>query len=369
MKITKIKAFSADLKMRIPYRTALVDRWDSPIVICVINTDEEFYGVGQATTSAPGYSPYDEASEDILTAINRLAPKLEGIDPWEIAEIHRRMDHLTHGHHYAHCAVDLAVYDILAKAAGVPLWRLLGGRLHDSIRVTAPHLGYLSPGEMADEAQAFKEQGYTAINLRAGRDLKEDISILRAIRDRVGEEIDIDIDFSQSLSLHQGRPDGAIRYIRELEKFRINSFEQPVAAWDLKGMARICSAIETPVIADESVFSPQDVLRIAEMGAADGFKVKLIKFGGIFGALQAATVAQNSGLSISVGHGLAGVIQNAAELHFAATLKYFKSPGEMVGFVRMEKDIGTGLEVRRGQISLPELPGLGVNIDLSELRS
>jgi L-alanine-DL-glutamate epimerase-like enolase superfamily enzyme len=134
-------------------------------------------------------------------------------------------------------------------------------------------------------------------------------------------------------------------------------------------MSRIRAATEIPIFLDESVFSLQDVLRVAETGAADGFKIKLIKFGGIFGAIKAATVAENLGLSISVGHGLASVIQNAAELHFAATLKYFKMPGEMIGFARMEKDVGSGLEVRGGEIQLPEAPGLGINVDVSALDS
>ena len=367
MKISSVKAFPATLEMRMPYRTALVDRWDSPVAICVVRANEKLYGVGQATTSAPRYAPYDESLEDILAAINRIASALAGVNAWDVAEIHRIMDRVACGHRYAHSAVDMAVYDLLGKAAGVPVWRLLGGRVHKSIRVTAPHLCYLSPEEMAAEARTYVDEGYTAINVRAGRDLKEDLSILAALRDEIGTEIEIDIDFSQSLSLHQGRPDNAIHYIRELQQFKINSFEQPLASWDLRGMSRICEAIETPIFADESVFTLQDVLRIAEMGAASGIKVKMVKFGGLFKALQVATLAQASGLSLNVGHGLAGVIQNASELHFAASLECLKLPGEMVGFVRMKKDVGEGLEVRQGEISVPDAPGLGVSVDLSAL--
>ena len=368
MKITSVKAYPASLQMRVPYRTVFVNRGDSPVAICVVNTDEGVYGVGQATTSAPGYAPYDESLEDILAAIRRLAPKLVGVDPRDIAEVQRIMNQVTHGHHYAHSAVDVAVYDVLGKAAGVPVWRLLGGRIHKSIRVTAV-LCYLSPQEVAAEARAYVEKGYTHINLRAGRGLNDDVAILAAVREAIGPKIDIDVDFSQSLSLYQGRPDIAIHYIRELEKFRINTFEQPLAAWDLKGMSRITAAIETPVIADEGAFSIHDVLRIAEMGAADGIKVKMIKFGGLYGALQVATLAQAAGLSIVVGHGLAGVIQNAAEAHFAATLKNLRLPGEMVGFANMAKDVGTGLELRGGELPVPEAPGLGVNVDVSALES
>jgi L-alanine-DL-glutamate epimerase-like enolase superfamily enzyme len=78
-------------------------------------------------------------------------------------------------------------------------------------------------------------------------------------------------------------------------------------------------------------------------------------------------LAQACGLSLSIGHGLCGVIQNAAEAHLAATVDYFKEPGEMVGFARMEKDFGSGLEVVDGQIAVPDSPGLGVNVDIEAL--
>ncbi|MFH1479722.1 MAG: hypothetical protein ABIG67_00505, partial [Pseudomonadota bacterium] len=110
MKIKSVKAFPVNLRMRIPYRTAFVDRWDSPSAICVIHTDEEVFGVGQATTSSPGYSPYDESLDDIITTIHRLSPKLEGVNPWDVAEIHRIMDQFSYGHRFAHTAVDLTVH-------------------------------------------------------------------------------------------------------------------------------------------------------------------------------------------------------------------------------------------------------------------
>lgn len=367
LKISSIKAMPYSLKMRIPYRTAFVDRWVSPAVICIIETNEGIFGVGQATTSAPRYAPHEETVDSIINTINQFSAKLIGMDPWDIAEIHRVMDRIAHGHRYAQCAVDIAIYDILGKAANVPIWKLLGGRVRDRVQVTAPHLGYLSPKEMVAEAKHYIEQGYKAINLRAGRDLREDIAILTEIRKELGEEIIIDMDFSQSLSLHQGRPDSAIRYLRELEKFGVASFEQPLASWDLKGMRKICAAIETPIYADESVFSPEDVIRIAEMEAADGIKIKMIKFAGIFGACQVANVAQLVGLPLAIGHGIGGLIQNAAETHFASIVEYLKFPGEMVGFVRMESDFGTGLNIENGEIIVPETAGLGVSVDLSLL--
>jgi hypothetical protein len=212
---------------------------------------------------------FQEAEEKGLIPVILYAGDFDpaGLNIWDLEEIHRVMDQLIHGHRYAQCTIDLAIHDFLGKAAGIPVWRLLGGRIREKIFVTAPHLGYLSPDEMAIEAEQYVKQGYKFINLRAGRDLQEDLAILASIREKVGPDIPIDMDFSQSLSLHQRRPDDAIRYIRQLEKYGINSFEQPLAAPDLKGMKSICAAVETPVFADEAVFEFEDILRIADSAA------------------------------------------------------------------------------------------------------
>lgn len=366
MKIKALKVFKETLKLRKAYRTAFVDRVDSPVVNCLVSTDEGVDGVGQVTVSTPFYSPQHHTQEDIVAAIKRLAPKLEGMDPWDLAEIHRVMDKVTHGHFYAHSAVDVAIHDLLGKAVGIPVCRLLGGRLRTKVQVMKP-LAYLSPSEMAAEARSAVNSGYRCLNLRGGRDLKEDLAILTAIREEVGWEIEIDIDFSQSLSLHHGRPDNAILYMQALQKYNIRTFEQPLAAWDFRGMSRICKAIETPVFADEAVQTKYDVLRIAEMGAADGFKVKMMKFGGLRGAVEVAIIAEAAGLSISVGNGLAGIIQNAAELHFAATLNFLRLPGEMVGFIHMRSDIGKGLQLIGDEVIVPEAAGLGIDLDIRTL--
>ena len=367
MKITSIKAFPLQIPMRIPYRTALSERSVCDSVVAVVQTDSGLGGIGQASTSAPRYSPFEETLQGIVHTVTELiAPALVGENPMAIGSVHRIMDRVAHGHNYAHTAIDIALYDLLGKVSSAPICTILGGSVRKNLPLTAPHLGYLGPAEMSKTAEQFVKQGFRAINLRAGRDLKEDVENLKAIRQAVGNDIIIDMDFSQSLSLHQGRPDTAVNYIKSLEAFGVASFEQPLAAWDLEGMARVAAAIDTPIVADESVFTPFDAMRVIRLQAADVIKLKIIKTGGFYKAMQIAAITSACGIPLTVGHGIAGTIQNAAELHLASVLDYWKPPGEMVGFLRLESDPATGLICQNGMLQVPEDPGLGVKIDLQK---
>lgn len=365
MKIVEVEAFEIRLPMSIPYVTALSERAETKAVVGVVRTDEGLEGVGQATTSAPLYAPHEETPETVLFDLkHRVGPAVIGLDPFDIAEVHRRMDRVAHGHPYAHTVVDLACYDLMGRATGRPVHQLLGGALREEIPLVAPHLGYLETGRLVEEVEGFLAAGFRAFNLRVGRDLEEDLRNLSAIRKKAGDEVTLDTDFSQSLSLHLRRPDLALSYLRRLEEFRVSSFEQPLAAWDLEGMARLAQALDTPIVADESVFTPQDALRVVRMGAADVIKIKIIKTGGFYGAMKIAAIAETAGVPLTVGHGLAPGIQTAAEAHFASTLSFFKLPGEMNGVCRIAQDVTEGsLKVRQGRLMVPRGPGLGLHLD------
>ncbi|MFQ5913718.1 MAG: mandelate racemase/muconate lactonizing enzyme family protein [Nitrospinota bacterium] len=370
MKITAIESFPVHVPMRIPYITALTHRDTSDSVVVVVHTDEGIDGVGQATTSAPRYSPFEQTLEGILLTIReQITPAVVGLDPFEVGVIHERMDRVSRGHLYAQAAIDVACYDIMGKAAGRSVSAMLGGPRRETIPLVAPHLGYLEVQRLAELALDYREQGFEALNFRVGKDLKEDIEILKAVRRAVGDTMTIDVDFSQSLSLHHNRPDTAISYIRRLEEFDLQAVEQPLSQHEFEGMAKIAQAIDTPLVADEGVCTPADALRVVRMGAADIVKIKMMKVGGLYPALQIAAICQTAGVPLTVGHGLAASIQGAAEAHFAFALSHLKLPGEMNGFYRVGEDVAEGLTLRDGELLLPTGPGLGVELREEVLRA
>lgn len=370
MKITAISAYAVDAPMRVPYITALVDRRVATSVVTVVETDEGLTGFGQSTTSAALYSPFEEYQESISDVVERkLAPELIGSNPFDLELIHAKMNRVARGHLYSHCTIDLACHDIMAKAANRPVVEMIGGPVRDRIALCAPHLGILPSKELAQQALAYAEQGYRYINLRVGANPAQDVENVSAVRAAVGDAVAIAVDFSQSLHVLGYRGDTAIQQIRALEKAGASAFEQPLADWDTEGLARIAAAIDSPIIADESVRSPHDALRIVDRRAADAVKIKLMKVGGIFPARKIAAILQAAGVPMTVGNGLAGYIANSAEAHFAFSLPNLKLPGEMNGFRRLDDDlIGGDLKTDGTDLLVPSAAGLGVEIDLERLK-
>jgi L-alanine-DL-glutamate epimerase-like enolase superfamily enzyme len=371
MKITKIRAYPVNVPMRIPYTTALVDRTVSNSVLAIVETDEGVTGLGQATTSAPLYAAFEQYQEAIVAAIEqKLAPAVLGADPFDLETLHDKMQRVARGHLYAHATIDLACHDLMGQATGRPVHKLIGGAVRDRIALVAPHLGLMPPARLAEQAAGFVREGYRFVNLRVGADLRQDIANLRAVREAIGDAIPIAVDFSQSLHFAGFRGDTAIGHLRKLEPFGVSAFEQPLADWDLEGMARVAAAIDTPIIADESVRTPEDVLRVIECRAADIIKIKIMKVGGIFPARKIAAICQAAAVPITVGNGIAGHAVNAAEAHFAFTIPNLKLPGEMNGFLRLLDDVATGdLMVRDGDLLRPDAPGLGVRLDPARLKA
>ena len=198
---------------------------------------------------------------------------------------------------------------------------------------------------------------------------KDKIEFLTGVRKAVGDTMTIDLDFSQSLSLAHCRPDIAIPYIQRLEEFDLQAVEQPLGQDELEGMAKIAQAIDTPLVADESVVTAADALRVIRMGAADVIKLKIMKVGGFYPALQIAALCRTAGVPMTIGHGFAGNIQNAAEAHLALALTHLKLPGEMNGFHRIGDDVADGLSIEDGDLLMPAGPGLGVQLRQEALKA
>jgi L-Ala-D/L-Glu epimerase len=366
MKIKSVKAYPVQAKMAIPYITAMARKVNSDSVVTIVETDHGAVGFGQAATSAQNYSRFEEHQDTIVHVVNRyISEALLGMNPFDIELIHKKMGEVAKGHLYAHSTVDLACYDLMGKVTQHPVVRLLGGALRDRIPLCAPHLSILPPEELARQAAHFVGVGYKFINLRVGLDLARDCQNISAVREAIGSTIPIAVDFSQSLGTLTSRSETAIFHIRKLEQAGASSFEQPVDDWDIEGLSRISHAIDSPVVADESVRTVHDAIRIIERRAADVVKIKLMKVGGIFPARKIATILNAVGIPVTVGNGLAGGIANSAEAHFAFSIPNLKVPGEMNGFLRLENDPTSGdLVTQDCDLLCPTQAGIGASADM-----
>lgn len=361
MKITRVRAVSHKVQNTMTgWKTSLGGHDTHELIFVRIDTDEKVFGIGIASPGAI-YISGDTGANHLELLNNRFGPAIAGMYPFDIEAILQKLDSIVRGAERAKAGIDLALHDLAGKALRVPANRLFGGIVHRRVRVTRL-MGMFEPKEMAEKSLELVQRGYSSLKLKVGNNLKDDVERVKRVRDAVGPEVTITIDFNQACSAKE-----AIRSINRMEPYDVMLVEQPVRAADLKGMALVRQSVAPLVMADEAVNSATDALKIIEAGAADVISLKIPKMGGIFKARKAAAVCEAAGIDYLVGTAPGSRLLDAANVHLAASLKDLKLPCEIGEFERMANDPASGLEITGGFSSPPEKPGLGVEVDLVKL--
>lgn len=273
-----------------PYRIATAVQRRGEYVVFGLLTDDGLERVGEA---APFMGESEETQAGIVAVARAyLAPALVGVDPFDLEALHARMDAVLPGHLFAKSGADLACHDLVGRRLGVPVYRLLGGRVRDRVSLAGGPIGLVeSPAGAAERAARLVAAGFRTVKLKIGHP----------------------------------------------------------------------EALDVPVMADEPVSTPADVLRIAERRAADLVKVKVMRSGGLHRARKVLAVAEAAGLPVVVGSGHESSIGVAAELHLATASRAVPYAGEMVGQLRLaEEVVAEPLAAAGGTAAAPEGPGLGV---------
>ncbi|MGH7774897.1 MAG: mandelate racemase/muconate lactonizing enzyme family protein [Candidatus Binatia bacterium] len=358
MKITKVRATAHEVHNVITgWKISTGGKDKHELIFIRIDTDKGTIGIGVASPGATFISG-DTQIHHLELINNVLGPVLIGADPFDLEAITYKLDSLVRGAERAKAGVDLALHDLMGKALGVPANSLFGGAVHPAVRVTRL-MGMYEPQEMAEKSKAVVQSGYTALKLKVGTTLKEDVERVQRVREAVGPEVTITIDFNMACS-----PKEAIQRIQKMEPYDVAIVEQPVKAADLRGMALVRQSVRPRVMADESVNSSAEALRIIENGAADIISLKLPKMGGIFKARKVAAVCEAAGIEYLVGTAPGSRLLDAANVHLAVSLRNLTLPCEIGEFERMANDPCRGLETVAGFLSPPTRPGLGVEVDL-----
>ena len=192
--------------------------------------------------------------------------------------------------------LDIALWDALAQAAGLPLARLLGGTLEPVPAYNSNGLGLIPPAAVADEAlELLAEGGFTALKVRVGRDrAADDIEAVRRVRAAVGEEVTLVADYNQGLTLGE-----ALERCRALDAEGLTWIEEPLRYDDLDGHARVARDVSTPVMLGENFYGPRAMHEAIRAQACDLVMPDLMRIGGVTGWLQAAALADVAGLPMS----------------------------------------------------------------------
>ena len=353
--IEKVEIVKLNILLKEPVRISLGTIFKSQNILIRITTSSGLTGTGEAS---PLQQIVGEMQASEYEVAKHLAATIKGKDALAIEDRLNNLDGEIAGNPTIKSAFDMAMYDILAKNAGMPLYQLLGGSNTREIYTDMTvYLG--SPEKMANEALAYKNEGYPAIKVKLGTSEKEDIARIKAIREAIGYEVPLRIDANQGWDTV-----AAIRILKALEKYNIEHCEEPIAHWNNHDLARVRNNSPISIMADESVFDHRDAFRLASMGACDYFNIKLSKTGGIQNALKIIAIGEASGIKSQVGCMSESRYALTALTHLVAARYNIVHFDIDSSFAHAEDPVTGGIQYKgKGKWELPDTPGIGADFD------
>lgn len=371
-KIVKVECLpvSTPLKKPVIMPNTRITSIDS--VVLKITTDDGTVGFSDSGDTSSWYR--GELQESIIAMVaNVIAPRiLLGEDPCCIEKIVGKMDLLVRDNNQAKATVDFALHDLKGKLLGVPVYELLGGRTIEAAR-QGWVLSAGKPEDVAAEAARAKATGFALFKMKIGYGtLQEDIDMVHAVRDTVGSDAYLTIDANGFWSYEK-----ALHIIRKIDSAGLDLIEQPLAHWDIEGMARLRAQVRTPIYADESAQELHNLKEIIDRRAADGLFIKLQKAGGLVKSQRWLTMARLGGLPVHCGCMIGSGLEHSPSAHLWtanewATQGLNESIGPLMIHGTMEsKNIEPGTDIA---LNIPRFEaglcypneGLGFGIDLNE---
>ena len=351
MGIQSIEVHSVVLRYHEPFRIAPSTALESNNIVVKIQTDFDIVGIGECS---PSLRVTQETPQTVLTTLDKIAPRLIGMCPLRIEQDIEVMDELVKGNPSAKAGVDIALHDIFGKTAGKPLFRVMGG-YRDEV-LTDLTLSIKKPKEMAEDAVKAVERGFKALKVKVGVDPKEDVERIKQIRKAIGSDTAIRIDANQGWTVKQ-----AIETLNKLQPFEIEFVEQPVQAEDAKGLAKVKQHSPIPVMADESVHTAGDLLRLIKEDAVDLINIKLMKTGGIWNARKLVAIAEAAHIPCMIGCMGESTIGITAGVHLGAALKNIRYADLDSDILIRDKLVTEGGAILEKSERIPtEASGLGI---------
>jgi len=353
MKITEVRLGKLSVPLRVPFKTALRTVNSVEDVIVELRTDTGAVGYGEAP---PTGAITGDTTGAIVGAIqDHIGKSILGRDVDDFEDVLQTVQKCVVKNTSAKAAVDMALWDLYGQLYKIPVYKLMGGA-RKSI-VTDITISVNPPEEMARDALNAIERGYDCLKVKVGADPSLDVARLAAVRKAVGDEVCVRIDANQAW-----KPKEAVRILNEMQEkgLKLEFVEQPVAAHDFEGLKYVTERSYVPVLADESVFSPEDAMTIMQMGAADLVNIKLMKCGGLYNALKIASAAEVFGVECMIGCMLEAKISVNAAVELACAKKIITKI-DLDGPVLCSEDpILGGAVFNEKDITVSDEPGLGI---------
>jgi len=368
MKITHVETFQVCIPL-IPARrmiSALGTHTESRYLLVRLGTDAGIDGVGEATVM-PIWS--GETAWGAQALVERvLAPLLLDCDPHDLATIGQRMDGATRHNWFAKAALEMACWDIQGKAAGKPVYELLGGAVRPrSIRCRFS-MGAYEPERARARALELVAEGFDTIKVKVGGQPEADIARVRAVREAIGPERALTIDANCGWDA-----DTAVACMKALDDCCIALNEQPTPDGDYASLARVRRETRPPVMADDICFDLAHAHELIRNDCCDVISVYPGKNGGITKSRAIAEFAAQHGVACSIGSNLEWDVGTAAMAHLVVAtpnLQVEKYPGDMLGPVYHEaRIVKDPIDIRGPVVTITDRPGLGVEVDWQVVRA
>ncbi len=358
--IDRIEVYQSPIKLKEPFIISLGPLEYAQNLVVVIRTNEGISGFGECS---PFMTINGESMETGFVVAKYLSQVLLHQNPLDIATCSMVMDRVIYGNSSVKSAFDIALHDIAARHASVPLYKYLGGN-NDKKLVTDYTVSLSSSDKMASDAVKIKDAGFQIIKVKLGENGEKDIERICAIREAIGSEIPLRLDANQGWST-----DEAIRVLKALEPHNVQYCEEPIPRWNFMDLPKIKANCKIPVMGDESCCDHNDAQRLIDLNACDMFNIKLGKSSGIFKAQKIQRLAEKAGMPLQVGGFLESRLGFTASAHFALA-------GENILFndfdtpLMLEEDpvIGGIVYGENGKVTVPDTPGLGLTVDADFLK-
>ena len=347
--LKSVRARPVLLKLNRPVVARIATFTDWPLILIDLHTEEGV--IGRAYLE-----PYIRRSmRYLIPALHDLGEILKGrrLAPIEFYEAGRKSLHFVGYEGMAMIAVagiDMAAWDTLARAAGAPLCVLLGGSIGPVPAYNSNGLWLKSPAEVASEAVECEEGGFEGLKLRLGRErLADDLATIEGVREAVGSEMSLMVDFNQGLHLGE-----ALERCHAIDDLGLAWIEEPIVYDNLEGYARLTADLKTPVQIGENFYGPRALYTALQMKACDYVMPDFMRIGGVTGWQRAAAIAAAAGIPIST-HLYPEV---AAQVMRVSETAHWLEWQDWANPILQQP-----YEVKDGELLIPEVPGLGLEWD------
>jgi len=354
MKITKTEIYKYSIPM-VPFTIATGTMDSAQNIFIRMHTDEGLTGVGECS-AFPVITGETQAT--CFEMAKDFAALLKNKNALRIEECMNELNAFTAYNNTIKSAFDMALHDIAAQDAGLPLYKFLGGVEKKELE-TDLTIGIHSPQEMAMKAKEFVERGVRMLKIKLGKQAKEDVHRIELISNAVGEKIMLRIDANQGWKYND-----AAYVLTALEKYNIEFCEQPLHKHDDHLLPQLKKVSSIKIMADESVFDHYDAERLINADACSYVNIKLAKSGGILEARKINAVCEAKNIPCMMGGMLESRVALTAFAHVATAfqnIRFYDMDTCMLG--HKTDPVINGISYAGFLIELPDAPGIGAYVD------